>query len=180
MNDDPIYLLDADVLIQAAKGYYAFDIAPGFWQQLIFHASRGRVLSIDRVLNPEIMRGKDHLAQWASSDFSTAFASTDQQDVIQSYSEIISWVQSQTQFKDYAKANFADGADGWLIAFAKVNGCVIATNEVLNLKRENKVPIPNVCQAFGIKYINTWGLLRALEIILTWNSTLSQSSNEKK
>ena len=29
------HLLDANVFIEAAKGYYAFDIAPPFWEALI-------------------------------------------------------------------------------------------------------------------------------------------------
>jgi hypothetical protein len=32
-----------------------------------------------------------------------AFASTDEEDVIESYSEVISWVQAQDQFLDAAK-----------------------------------------------------------------------------
>lgn len=36
MNEGPTcYLLDANVLMEAARRYYAFDIAPGFWQALI-------------------------------------------------------------------------------------------------------------------------------------------------
>ena len=39
MTSDPLYLLDANVFIEAAKGYYAFDIAPRFWEALISEAS---------------------------------------------------------------------------------------------------------------------------------------------
>jgi hypothetical protein len=163
MNDDTIYLLDADVFIEAARRYYAFDIAPRFWEQLEYYASRGNVMSIDRVFL-ELKRGKDELFQWASSGFSTAFASTDQPEVIQSYRDIINWVQSQAQFKAFAKADFANGADGWLIAFARVNNCVIVTHEVFDPYAKKKVPIPNVCREFQMQPIDTFEMLRALKI----------------
>ena len=44
-----IYVLDANVFIDAAKRYYAFDIAPGFWDSLALLAQIGSVRSIDRV-----------------------------------------------------------------------------------------------------------------------------------
>lgn len=56
MTDDPVYVLDANVFIQAARRYYAFDLAPAFWRALVDHASEGRVQSIDRVLR-ELERG---------------------------------------------------------------------------------------------------------------------------
>lgn len=43
------YVLDANVFIEAARRYYAFDLAPAFWRALIKHAIQGRVLSIDRI-----------------------------------------------------------------------------------------------------------------------------------
>lgn len=45
-----IYLLDANVFIEAAQGYYAFELAPGFWQALLYHAVNGRIQSIDRAI----------------------------------------------------------------------------------------------------------------------------------
>jgi len=91
--DDATYVLDTNVFIEAARRYYAFDIAPPFWESLVQHATKGRIYSIDRV-KQELERGKDELATWATSQFNDAFASTDEEDVIESYSEVISWVQA--------------------------------------------------------------------------------------
>jgi len=49
MSERPVYVLDANVFIEAAQRYYAFDLAPGFWQALLDHAKDGRIQSIDRV-----------------------------------------------------------------------------------------------------------------------------------
>jgi len=161
--DSTTYVLDADVFIEAARRYYAFDIAPKFWESLVHHASNGRIQSIDRVKR-EIERGKDELATWATSQFSYAFASTDEEDVTESYTEVMGWVQAQDQFLDAAKADFAAGADGWLVAYAKSKGYIVVTHEVLNPNIRRKVPIPNVCEAFGVNYHDTFEMLRQLGV----------------
>ena len=43
------YVLDANVFIEAARRYYAFDLAPKFWESLVLHAADGRIQSIDRI-----------------------------------------------------------------------------------------------------------------------------------
>jgi len=60
------YVLDANVFIEAAKRYYAFDIVPSFWNMLVVHAKHGQLLSIDRVRD-ELMRAD--LQAWASDSF---------------------------------------------------------------------------------------------------------------
>jgi hypothetical protein len=163
--DDPPFVLDADVLITAKNSYYAFDLAPGFWESLIYLSGKRRILSIDYVKG-ELERGKDQLAQWATNDFSHAFISTDEEDVRESYREVMTWVQGQDQFSDAAKAEFARGADGWLVAYAKAKGCIVVTLEVLRPDVKWKVPIPNVCQALGVEVVDTFEMLRRLGVQL--------------
>ena len=158
-----MYLLDANVFIEAARRYYAFDLAPKFWESLALHAEKGEIQSIDRV-KQELERGNDELATWATAQFSEAFASTDEEDVTVSYSEIISWVQIQDQFSDAAKADFASGADGWLVAYAKSKGFIVVTHEVLDPNIMRKVPIPNVCEEFGMSYVDTFEMLRQIGV----------------
>lgn len=156
-----VYLLDANVFMEAARRYYAFDIAPRFWERLIEDAESGHVHSIDRV-KEEIDRGKDTLKEWANGIFHEWFQPTGHDDVVQAYRQVMIWVQEQSQFTDAAKAEFASAADGWLIAYAKARGCVIVTLEQFDANVRRKIPIPNVCQAFSIQYIDTFQMLRAL------------------
>src|ERR1700683_4511557 len=107
MSVPPKYLLDANVFIQSARHYYAFDLAPAFWQALIDHASSGRLLSIDRV-REEIEDGKDELANWAGGIFFPWFVSTNENDVLQAYAATMQWAQAQPQYSAAAKAEFAD------------------------------------------------------------------------
>jgi hypothetical protein len=163
----PQYLLDANVFIQAARNYYAFDLAPAFWQALIDHASAGRLLSIDRV-RAEIEQGRDKLAKWAGGSFHSWFVSTNENDVLQAYGAAMRWAQAQTQYSDAAKAEFADtkNADAWLIAYAQAKGCVIVTHEQPDPNVKRNIPIPNVCQALGITFFNSFAMLRALRVRL--------------
>jgi hypothetical protein len=157
------YVLDTSMFIQAARSYYALDLAPRFWESLVAHARDGRVMSIDRV-QEELGRGNDELASWANGRFGSAFVPTDGPEVIDGYRELMEWVQSQDQFFDAAKADFASGADGWLVAYARANGCVVVTQEVLNPDVKRKVPIPNVCRAFNVPWIDTFTMLRNLGV----------------
>jgi len=163
VTDGPTYVLDANVLIEAARHYYAFDLAPRFWESLVSHADDGRIQSIDKV-KAELERGKNGLAEWVKRDFDGAFASTDDTDVIQVFSEIMTWVNGQDQFSNAAEAAFAGGADGWLVAYAKMKGYVVVTHEVLAPDVRRKVPIPNVCKEFDVEYIDTFEMLRRLGV----------------
>ena len=163
MKDSPTFVLDANVFIEAARRYYAFDLAPRFWDCLVDHAKNGRIRSIDRVSH-ELERGKDKLATWVKSHFSHAFEMTDEPDVIETFGEIMRWVQSKPQFSLPAKKDFANGADGWLVAYAKVNGYVIVTHEILAPDARRKVPIPNVCMAFDVPFVDTFEMLRKLGV----------------
>lgn len=164
--DDAVYVLDANVFITAERQYYAFDLLPRFWEVLQELAERGVACSVDRVQD-ELERGKGELAEWAkTSAFNEAFVSTDDTDVISAYQDIMNWVNEQDQFKDEAKAEFADCADGWLVAYAKVTESVIVTHEQLNPQIKRRVPIPNVCEAYGVRYVDTFTMLRELDVRL--------------
>jgi len=155
----PIYVLDANVFIEAKKTYYAFDINPGFWLSLIELAKQTRVCSIDRI-KKEIEDGKDELASWVAGEFAFAFAKTDGSDIQNSYSEIINWVYAQPQFSDAVKSGFANDPDGWLVAYGKSRANIIVTLEKLRPDVKRKVPIPIICQAFNIPFVDTFEMLR--------------------
>jgi len=160
-------VLDACVFMQAANLYYAFDIAPRFWDQLIEHASNGRLISIDRV-GKEIIgdrpRQKDRLAKWAKSEFHQWFKPTDREDVVEAYREVMEWVKQHPRYTPAAKAEFAKVADGWLVAFAKVEGCTLVTQEKPEPESKRKVKIPDVCEHFGVPWIDTFEMLRRLGV----------------
>ena len=157
------YVLDANVFIEASRHYYAFDIAPRFWQILIDHGRSGDLLSIDRI-KQELVRGKDELAEWANNDFHENFVSTEDDDVIAAYRRIMIWSQDHSQFTPSAKAEFASVADGWLVAYALAKHCIVVTREQFDANIRRRVKIPNACQAFSIKYVDTFQMMRELGV----------------
>jgi hypothetical protein len=165
------YALDANVFIEAARRYYAFSICPGFWQSLIHHHAQGHIFSIDRVKEEMADRG-DELATWVADQVLDAcFESSDTEKITATYAQLIAWVNEQTQFNAAAKAEFAEKADAWLIAYAKATGKVLVTHEVLHPEVKRKVPIPNVCEAFDVEYHDTFEMLKALGAAYHWNAS---------
>ena len=163
----PKYVLDSNVFMEAANRYYAFDLVPGFWQSLTEQAEIGQIISIDRV-KAEIDRGEDDLKEWANSNFHQWFASTDKIEVISAYGGIIEWARKQEQFLDSAKSEIsrAENADAWLVAYALSGNHTVVTHEQLNHEVRKTIPIPNVCQAFGVQYVDIYQMLRALRLRL--------------
>ncbi len=159
MSQSTKYLLDANVFIEAKKRYYDFDLCPGFWEALDLHCQNGLVCSIDRIKD-EIVKGNVPLATRVT--LAGFRLPSNNVSVLEWYGKFQSWVQSEVQYNAGAKAEFARNADAWLIAYAKAEGCVVVTQEVPNPNIKKKVPIPNVCDAFGVPYMNTFDMLRAL------------------
>lgn len=168
MSDEApvLYVLDANVLMEAHRRYYAFDLCPGFWECLEHYCGEGCVVSIDRVRD-EVQDG-DALADWVASAPEAFFVSTAEPEVVRLYQDIMAWVQSQPQFLEAAKARFARGADGWLIAYAHWRGATVVTHERYDRNVRKKVPIPNVCREFGVSYRDTFDMLRSLEVRFGW------------
>ena len=62
-----------------------------------------------------------------------------------------------------AKDEFANVADGWLVAYAKTHGLILVTHEIYNPTVQRKVPMPNVCEEFDVRYVNTFEMLSNLK-----------------
>ncbi len=71
----------------------------------------------------------------------------------------MNWVQNHNQYTPAAKAQFSSAADGWIIAYARVKGHVVVTHEQPAPGSKSKIKIPDVCDAFGMKYCNTFEML---------------------
>lgn len=64
-----MYLLDANVFIEAKNRYYDFDICPGFWEWIDGAVRLDKVASITRVYD-ELKEGGDTLAEWVKDRYS--------------------------------------------------------------------------------------------------------------
>jgi hypothetical protein len=162
-----LYVLDANVFIGAHRGYYAFDIAPSFWKTLVSLADDSKICSIDKIqqeiINPND-DDPDELQEWTSENFREYFEKTDASDVLQNYASIQQWAFNESQFTDAAKDEFARNADAWLISYAKAKGYTLVTHEVYNPESRKRILIPVVCEIFEVKCINTFEMLKDLQV----------------
>ncbi|MFM7164647.1 MAG: DUF4411 family protein [Planctomycetaceae bacterium] len=156
------YLLDANAFIEAKDRYYGFDICPGYWSSLLVQHNYRRLYSIDRI-SDELHELDDVVKQWIEDKVpDTFFKKTEDQAVIEKFQEMVNWVYSQPQFTDAARTEFASVADGWVIAYAAVNGLIVVTHEQFAPEAKRKVPMPNVCVEFDVEYVDTFSMLREL------------------
>lgn len=96
-------------------------------------------------------------------DFAFIETNTDS-EIITKYADLMKWANLQTQYSQNARNEFAqvENADPWIIATASVRNFIIVTHEVFDSTIKKKIPIPNVCEDFDIRYIDTFTLLREL------------------
>lgn len=162
------YILDANIFIEAARRYYAFDFGTKFWDFLVKRANNGIICSIDKVLR-EIQKGDkdDPLRRWAESEFYNYFLPTNNDEVLQYYRNVIN-LPNINQYSDSAINDFLreDNADAWVVAYAKYKQLTVVTHEAYDSNIKKRVPIPNVCKEIGIKYIDTFEILRKLNFKL--------------
>lgn len=164
MSGSKRYVLDANVFIEAKNAYYGFNLCPGFWKALIAQHNNSRVCSIDKVRHELASKG-DRLSDWAKDTVpDTFFKKTEDQAVVDAFTDMVIWVNAEAQFMPAVKAEFASVADGWVIAFAKVNGMILVTHEDYAPDAKKKVPIPNVCLEFDVEYDNTFEMLEDLKV----------------
>jgi hypothetical protein len=160
------YIIDSDVLITAKNSYYAFDLCPGFWDSLLAQHRDGQVFSLDRN-RQELLQGRDddNLVKWVHDVVpNNFFLSCNNAEVVATYTEVMLWVQRNPQYFDSAKAKFATGADGWLVAYAKVNGCIVVTLEESRPEARSQIKLPDVCFQFGVVPQDVFTMLRALSV----------------
>ncbi len=159
------YLLDSNVLISAWTTTHPVDSVPEFWNVLRDYAQQGIILSVDQV-HGELSRKQDALFHWIQKNLSTAFRSTRTPEIAARFGRLQQYVNESTQYTHAAKNEFATIADGWLAAYALEQNCTLVTLEKHNPNKENKIPIPNLCERFGIACCDTTGMLNELQVKL--------------
>ncbi len=154
-----IYLLDANIFIEAKNTYYGFDTVPAFWKWLDLEQQNGQLASIEPIRD-ELLKGKDELADWATVRKEAGwFLPVWDEPTQLCFTQIANWVINEPYYPR-AIADFLDIGDSWLIAKALTLDATIVTHETLQLDCRRRVKIPNVCRAFGIAYMDVFDLIR--------------------
>ena len=155
-----MYLLDANVFIQAKNLHYGFDFVPAFWDWLIRENSTGKVASVEKVAD-ELRVGRDELSEWAEERGEGFFLRPDA-NVATALNQVSDWANSQG-YAPEAVATFLKVADLWLVAHAQAHNCVVVTHEI-PASTIGKIKIPNACIDLGLRCINPFQMLRENQV----------------
>jgi hypothetical protein len=101
--------------------------------------------------------GEDELAAWAR-DRGAAFFKPVDEPTLSSLAALGDWVRSGT-YHPAAIAPFLGAADFYVVGFAHAHGHIVVTQEV-PADSVRRVKIPNACVGMGVRYVNTFEMLR--------------------
>ena len=158
------YLLDSNVFIEAKNRYYSFDIAEGFWDWLELFIEEQSFLTI-REVRKELIDSDDRLKNWIMQFQLDQFIEGNR-EIQQNMRAIANYVLNHDTYSAENKSQFLAKADPWLIATAMAYGYVVVTHEARVGEGAKKVKIPNVCEMFGVLYINVFELMRTKNVNL--------------
>ena len=164
-----LYLLDANVLIDANRDYYPIERVPEFWEWLE-NAGKTSDAKIPLEVYEEIRDGTDELANWAKKE-SVKTALLFQEEVDAS---LVAYVTDHGYASDLADDEVVKiGRDPFLIAYAlvdKANRCIVTTEVSKPKKQRANRHLPDVCADLGVLPYNTFEFVRALNFSTRWNS----------
>lgn len=167
-----LYLLDANVLIDANRDYYPISRVQEFWDWLVYMGEQGRV-KIPIEVYEEIKEGndKDDLAIWTKKNKTeTALLFNEEVDV-----SLVSKVTDEGYAADLTDDEVEEiGRDPFLIAYALVSSddrCVVTTERSKPKRQRANRHVPDVCNDFGIKYCDTFEFVRELNFSTKWMET---------
>jgi hypothetical protein len=160
-----VYLLDANVFIEAKKEYYRFENFQGFWDLLDAEQAKGTLASIWSVAG-ELLDGDDILVTWAKDREPRGwFLPVDERTTQLKFTTIADWVMNHPRYSLPSQTKFLEGSDPWVIAKAAVVGATVVTLEKFESDVNCRhVKIPNVCRAFNVQYLDTFDMLQQLNV----------------
>lgn len=158
--EQPLYCLDANVLIQAWRKYYAPSLCPSYWETLDRLGAEGRLFVPDEVFK-EIKKGDDDLFHWLKG--SRIVVRPKSGMVTQNWSAILAKDPKHQLLVDNTRSRSL--ADPWVIAHAITEQAVVVTKEEKETAANSKrVKIPNVCEAMGVRCINDFEMIAELGV----------------
>jgi len=164
-----LYLLDANVLIDANRDYYPIERVPEFWEWLE-DAGQQRRAKIPLEVYEEVGEGHDALADWVKRDLiKTALLLEEEPDV-----SLVSRVIDDGYASDLTDDEVEKiGRDPFLVAYALRDSgqrCVVTTEVSRPRKLRANRHLPDVCRTLGVSCCNTFEFIRSLDFSTGWRS----------
>lgn len=162
-----LYLLDANVLMNANRDYYSLERVPEYWEWLIFNGEN-EIIKIPLEIYEEITRGSDTLADWAKHP-QTKVALLFEEEVDQ---DAVQWVTYEGYGYDLDDVDIEKiGRDSFLISYAirdKSNRCIVTTEVSKPSKNGSNKHIPDVCNELDIIWCDPFEMYRQLDFRTNW------------
>jgi len=169
-----LYLLDANTLIHAKNFYYPLDVVPEFWGWLVYQGQLSNI-KIPIEIYEEFKDTKpkdgekDELAVWAEDD--------NVKDALLFNEESEPDLVARATYGGYTPNPTDDqlvkmGRDPFLVSYALKdieNRCIVTTEVSKPTRVEHNRHIPDVCDTLGIRWINSFELIRELNFSTSWN-----------
>lgn len=164
-----IYLIDANVLIDAARDYYPVDMVPEFWDWLCHQGQQGLVKIPQEILE-EVCDGRDPAADWLRDEtVKTSMLLGEEVDVA-----LVARVVDSGYAPDLTDDEVTRvGRDPFLIAYALARPqerCIVTTESSKPSKQRANRKLPDVCDGFGVRHCNTFEFTRRLGFSTRWQA----------
>ncbi|MCH8949600.1 MAG: DUF4411 family protein [Chloroflexi bacterium] len=140
---------------------------PGFWTFIDVMVQQGTVCCPVSVYDELVGRTDDELAAWAGEREGLPFFLEPDEAVQEFVGDVAAHVTSKYG-STKAVADFLDGADPWLIAYARIHGGTVITLEAGAIPgKTSKVKIPIVCDDLGVSWDSLFEMLEKLGMRLS-------------
>lgn len=164
-----LYLLDANVMIDANRDYYAVSRVPEFWEWLL-HNGRAGSVKIAIEVYEEIKIGRDDVATWVSeSEVKEALLLNEEADP-----SIVARVINTGYAPNLTDDEIEKvGRDPFLIAYAlraPLDRTVVTTESSKPRQQRGNRHVPDVCADLGVPCCNTFEFVRALDFTTAWKA----------
>ncbi len=168
-----LYLLDANVLIDANRDYYPIRRIPEFWEWLAYFGEQGQV-KIPQEVYEKVTEADDRLAEWLKENRDMMLLSEDVDaslvDLVirQGYADNLTDDEIEQLNEDPFMVAYALGDIG--------QRCVVTTEQSRPSRQRANRHIPDVCDDFGVRCLHifrrrhTPGLIDELDFRTDWNT----------
>lgn len=170
-----MYLLDANVLMTAHNTYYPIDVVPEFWSWLFHQCVAGHVKmpieTFEEVKDGSTDAARDLLYAWVHDTTHKQAIVLDEEVDLLRVQQVIAEGYADDLTDDEIEQL---GRDPFLIAYALASPSdriVVTTEASKPSKRRQNRRVPDVCKSLGVRWVDTFAMLRALNFRTGWQRT---------
>lgn len=164
-----LYLLDANVFIDASRYYYPIQRVPEFWSWLV-HLGQNSEAKIPIEIYEEFNDGDDELGIWSKDGPTEAALLL----ATESDPQLVAYVIEHGYADDLTDDEVEKiGRDPFLIAYALTAPDeirVVSTEVSKPTKQRANRRLPDVCRDFDVECINTFEFVRRLDFSTSWQA----------